>query len=116
MRVFRYVLAKPPTDYFWWAMEADEMIKKAQGDDPTNDYSYINKIKNAKDLINKEVKFRTGECPHTIKYFAIPYDFECEICAIAKILNNGETFVFSSNYEFLESISDGYCDIYTLGR
>lgn len=60
--------------------------------------------------INSEIYKKSKEEPLKIRFFSIP-DFDymtMQVCAVAKIDNDGTTFVFSNNYEFLESLSQGY--------
>lgn len=56
--------------------------------------------------IKSFVEERTGEKPHTVKFFGIPDNSYgmFRIACVAKISNNGSTFVFSSNAKYLKDI------------
>lgn len=57
--------------------------------------------------INEFMLDRTGELPHTVRFFSTP-DIEgglMHLGAVAKVENNGQTFVFTDDYNFAEMIA-----------
>jgi len=60
--------------------------------------------------------FYSDEKPHTIRFFAIPdpSNGNTEICCVAKVSNNGITFVFTNNLNFAKHFDSD--DIYQLNE
>lgn len=56
------------------------------------------------EIISKTLNYIEHEEPHTIKYFPFPNYNECsmEWCAVAKISNNGSTYIFSKNKSLIK--------------
>lgn len=65
------------------------------------------------DEIRRIIHLETKEEPHTIQFFAIPnpsyntFDIGC----VAKIMNNGSTYMFSNNKEYLQVYKE-YLQVY----
>lgn len=103
-------------DYFNFTLSKEEVYKSYVFNsrflapsigDINNFEKELNKLEEKiKQTIFKEEK----ECPIIIRYFGVPnFNYsEVELCAIAKVDNNGSTYAFSENKEFLEICSDGY--------
>lgn len=60
--------------------------------------------------INRIMQKEVGEKPHTIKFFALPNFNDCsmDIYAVAKIWNNGTTFMFGDNSVILDAFGSTY--------
>lgn len=104
-------------DFFNLTMTKNEILKKlASGDSGFNANEQMEVIeKGIIDLIYKN----TGEHPHTIRYFVMPdVDYgDFQVCIIAKIINNGSTFVFSPKREWLKCLGEPYDpDIYKINK
>lgn len=106
-------------DFFKLAMNKKELILKLMDKDEflegdEYDLSILAKIiKEIEDTENKvkEIIFRKEEeYPHTIRYFVMPNPDYCDfdIYVIAKVSNNGSTYVFAPNEKYLEEMSDSY--------
>lgn len=54
--------------------------------------------------IRLTLKTEWGEEPGILRYWTFPYDADMRMCAIAKIGNNGETFIFTDEKEILEKL------------
>ncbi|KOA18323.1 hypothetical protein CLHOM_32200 [Clostridium homopropionicum DSM 5847] len=93
-------------DYFEFTMTTNEVIKKI-ADDP----SYSKEIimgceREVKEFINEN----SGEYPHTVRFFAIP-DFSYgtfNLGCVAKISNNGSTYILCGNREYFSAVDAGY--------
>lgn len=104
--IFKYVYCNSPIDYFHGTMSKDELIENA-------DFSFVNgedvrRLEFAKEVeemcgyIRGWIDKDAGELPHTIQFFSIPNfdNAEMDICAMAKISNNGTTYMFTNNEKF----------------
>ena len=105
-------------DYFELTMTKEEAIEKVANDirpweeEPKKEYKKqaIVAINNIENSVKKIINDIENEIPHTIRYFAIPnYD---KLCVVAKIYNNGSTYVFSPDKDFLKYLGADEEDIY----
>lgn len=104
-------------DLFGLSLSVSELKERVEFDFHdsygSNTHSFYNRI-NCEDIDNSVseiksiIKQETGEEPHTVRFFAIP-NIEYlgfDLCAIAKIDNNGSTFVFSQGERLLEYLNE----------
>lgn len=68
-----------------------------------------------KDIINTIYK-EQKEYPYIIRYFGLPnFDqLKVELCAVAKISNNGSTYIFSEDKSFIERYSDNCHEVHNM--
>lgn len=103
----RYCAEMGIIDFFEGTMTAQEYVQKF------DDYSYYKaeNIYGCVDEIKSYIEELSGEEPHTIRFFGIP-DFSYNmfrIACVAKISNNGSTFILCNDKGYLEAIdSYGY--------
>jgi len=111
-KIFKYLIEGSPIDYFYTAFSKEMLIqsyKNETSEDGSGDSKVFEENLNDNyDFIVSTVERISGEKPHTIRYFSIPRYGWCdmEICALAKIDNNGSTFMFTNNKEFAKFISE----------
>ncbi|MBO0571161.1 hypothetical protein [Clostridium botulinum] len=107
---FKYVLEGTQIDFFFSAFSKEQLIESYREESSRYGYgiTFEKKLENNYDFVKSTVKEICGESPHTIRYFSIPrYGWgDMDICALAKIENDGTTFMFTNNREFAEFISD----------
>lgn len=115
---FKYVIDGSPIDYFYTTLSKEDLIQAYR-----NEYccsgEFVENLNANYDFIVSTVERLGHEKPHTVRYFSIPRYGWCdmELCAVAKIDNNGTTFMFTNNREFAQFISEnsGYSfDVETL--
>lgn len=112
-------------DLFGLSLTGDELKERVKFDYNdtygSNAHSFYNNVDMADiDNIIKEIKeiirLKSGEEPVVIRFFAIP-NFTYlgfDLCPIAKISNNGSTFVFASDkeiFEYFNRINGYYLEI-----
>lgn len=103
-------------DWFSFTLSKEETYKSYVYNSRFNVPDFQHLVNFEKELNDLEKKIRQtifkeeNEYPITIRYFGVPnFDYlEVELCAIAKVENNGSTYAFSENKEFLELYNDGY--------
>jgi hypothetical protein len=92
-------------DFFELTMDADELKKRAVPEEFDNEnrefsYGFTSKdVDNCIEAVRKIVRQDSGEHPHTIRFFAMPI-IESEnfyLGCVAKITNNGTTYIFSKD-------------------
>lgn len=103
-------------DWFDLAMTATDLISKARAAEGTDAYgplrakTFEDQIERAIQQIKTVLFDRESEYPHTIRFFTIPnFDtLNFDVYAIAKVNNNGITYVFGNDRGLIDSIaSDG---------
>jgi len=114
MNYYSYMVVGGPIDVFNGCMSANELIQTIEPGSfiegiPSNDEEFRsyaeNELRNIREIekfVTQVINKEHGESPQTIKFFALPLlnDFITDICCIAKIGNNGTTFIFTNNLEF----------------
>lgn len=105
----KYMLATAPMDQFYWTMSFEEFKEKLvlEYNEYEGDWNHEPSFKEVKEnmaIAAYIIEKVSTEYPHTIELFGIPNENYCEICIVAKIRNNGTTYYFSDNLEFLKSI------------
>ncbi|KEI09286.1 hypothetical protein Z957_05110 [Clostridium sp. K25] len=109
---FKYVIEGGQFDSFYALFTKEQLFESYREEALRNHESGINEYKeslnNNYKFIESTVKNISGEAPRIIKYFSIPrYAYgDMEICALAKIVKNGTTFMFTNNKSFADFISD----------
>lgn len=103
----RYYAELGIIDFFELSMTSEQII------DNFNGSSNIEKeiIEGCVTEIEKFIEEKTGEKPHTVRFFTIPdfsYNGFC-IGAVAKISNNGSTFVFCKYSNYLNGLDVDGC-------
>lgn len=93
-------------DFFELTIDADELKKRAvpeeefENKDRELSYGFTSKdVDNCIEAVKKIVLQESGEYPHTIRFFAMPI-IENEnfyLGCVAKITNNGTTYIFSKD-------------------
>lgn len=88
-------------DYFECTMTSEQMVDNL---DEYSEYT-AEDIYGCEEEIKKSIEEKTGERPHTVRYFGIPDNSYgmFRVACVAKISNNGSTFVFSSDRDYFES-------------
>jgi len=115
---FKYVIEGSPIDYFYTTLSKEDLIKAYNnGYDCSREFE--ENLNANYGFIVSTVERLGKEKPYTVRYFSIPRYGWCdmEICALAKIDNNGTTYMFTNNREFAQFISEnsGYSfDVETL--
>jgi len=99
---FKYVLQTSPFD-FWKATIPPESLIGDENDKYYEEYGkeeINNMIKTMKNVIN----FIEGEEPHTVAFTSIPMPSGdlFELVGLAKISNNGTSFVFCNDLNYLK--------------
>jgi len=106
----KYMLTGGIIDWFEGSMTKKELtdiaILKNTNGEAVKFYSSICKIENKIGDVIANIT-HGEEKPHTVRYFCVPNFDTCEmdLCAIAKISNNGTTYVFANNSMLLNSMS-----------
>jgi len=100
------------------SLSKEELITKLkeealeyEGENSTDKSQYVDICE---DTIIRVVEKVSGEKPHTIRYFTIPDvdAFNFTIGCVAKIDNNGTTYIFLNDHNVLENMnSDGFGEI-----
>ena len=95
----------------WWSlsMTKSEVISKLGeylGSVPYNEVAEI--FEKAEKFIIETMISGEGEKPHTIRYFTVPSDGGFDVCAVAKISNNGTTVCFVCESDVLVAAWGGY--------
>lgn len=109
-------------DYFKLSMNKKELILKFMDKEDfmdSDEYnlnilsSFIKEVEDTENKVKEMIFKKEKEHPHTIRYFAMPNPGCCDfdIYVIAKISNNGSTYVFAPNEKYLEEMSDSYSSI-----
>jgi hypothetical protein len=114
---FDYALMFEIIDFFSGTLTADELqIQKIKETDSTDLNSIKKMIDESKSQIDSYVYSQEKEVPFLIRYFGIPQigEYETNICAVAKVTNNGTTYLFSNNYDFLKLYENEYSKIVRL--
>jgi len=109
---FKYLIEGSPIDFLFSTFSKKQLIESYR--EEASKYGiesrdeFIGALESNHEFITSTVEHFSGEKPHTIRYFSIPrYDYcDMEICALAKIQNNGTTFMFTDNIEFADFISE----------
>ena len=105
---FKYYAEMGIIDIFNLTMTASELKQKInESESPYTNYIDFTSedIDACINEITKIINDDTGESPHTIRFFAIPnfsystFDLGC----VAKIDNNGSTFIFASNKQYFNA-------------
>lgn len=104
---FKYVIEGSPIDFFY-TMQSKNSLIQAYCDEQVEDSNFIDNLNTNYDFIISTVEKISCEKPTIVRYFSIPRYGYCdmELCAIAKIDNNGTTFMFTNNKDFAEFISE----------
>jgi hypothetical protein len=110
----KYMLPTGIIDFFHGSIDKNELaanaIRNLYPEEESTLESELRLIETMEEGIKAAIlKNRFGrELPHTIRYFSIPNfdNLEMELCAIAKIDNNGQTFLFTNNNKFLKLYSE----------
>jgi hypothetical protein len=116
---FKYAVEGSPIDWFYSTLSKPQLIEANRTESAefaTTDNEFQKTVEKNYRFIEDTVLRLSGEKPHTIKYFSIP-DYETcdmEICALAKISNNGTTYTFTNNKQFADFLSDFNFSIETL--
>lgn len=118
----KYYAAMSPIDFFKLSMDRNELLIKLSSQE-----DYIEKekgvlVKKANELDELEKRIddiiykNEQEHPHTIRYFAIPdFDYAMfRVGVVAKISNNGTTYVFAHDKGIIEAFNQDDSDIYSL--
>jgi len=96
----------------------DIFLADDEGNTFENCYSLdkMNSIEKIEEQIREIVFKEEKEYPHTIRYFAIPNPNYCDfdIGAVAKVSNNGSTYIFTPNIDYLKVIAKEYGPIKTI--
>lgn len=103
---FKYVIEGTPIDYFYTTFSKEKLIQSYK--DETSTYGmggsneFEKNLEDNYDFVVATVERLSGEKPHTVRYFSIHRYGWCdmEICALAKIDNNGTTYLFTNNREY----------------
>lgn len=68
----------------------------------------MKKIEGVEEEIREIIYKVAKEYPHTIRFFPVPNpDYNAfDVCVVAKIDNNGSTYIFAPDKNYLESIND----------
>lgn len=93
-------------DFFGFTMTISEVIQKIEESTSFRKEVLIGCEKEIKEFI-KEI---SGEYPHTIRFFPIP-DFSYgtfNLGCVAKIDNNGSTYILCGNREYFTAVDCGY--------
>lgn len=113
-------------DYFELAMTEEEAVKKLIADEELSDEELRDvessrveaerQISEYMKQIKEVVKRETEEEPKIIRFFAIP---DCDmnrltLYSVAKIENNGETFIFGDDKEIINKIGSSQFDVLAL--
>lgn len=119
---FKYLIEGTPIDFFFSTFSKQQLLESFKKE--SSRLGVGESLKFEKDIeenaayIEAIVKKIANETPHTIEYFSIPRYAWCdmEICALAKIQNNGTTFMFTNNKEFADFIikNSGYDFVTTI--
>lgn len=107
-----------PIDFWALSMSKEELIVKLreealeyEGENSIDKTQYVNVCE---DAIIGVVEKESGERPHTIRYFTVPdvESFDFTIGCVAKIDNNGTTYIFLNDCNVLKSMNpNGFGDI-----
>ncbi|MCL2753363.1 MAG: hypothetical protein FWE44_04355 [Defluviitaleaceae bacterium] len=114
MNYYSYMVVGGPIDVFNGCMSAKELIQTIEPGSfiegiPNNDEEFrsyaeneLHNIQKIEQFVSRVINKEYGESPHKIKFFALPLlnEITTDICCIAKIGNNGTTFIFTNNLEF----------------
>ena len=116
---FKYVIEGGPIDWFYSTLSKPQLIEANRTENAefaTDGGEFQKSVEKNYRFIEDTVLRLSGEKPHTIKYFSIPNYDTCnmEICALAKISNNGTTYTFTNNRQFTDFFSDSSFSIETL--
>jgi hypothetical protein len=100
-----------PIDFFYACLSKDSLISNYRDEAKHLGGSiseFESKVDKAIEFVKSTVEKMSDELPHTIKFITIPrYGFcDTEICMLAKISNNGTTYLFTDNKDFAEFISE----------
>jgi len=117
-----YYASNGPIDYFYFTLTKEEACKNeilntvyTCGSSPNHEEvrALEEQYDALEDKINETIFRLEKERPHTIRYFGLPNFDQCrfELCAVAKISNNGTTYLFSTDKSFTERYSNGYCKV-----
>ena len=102
---FRYHKELGIIDWFFGTLTKDELIKAYKEDFEASGLSAFVKEMDEKELgIISTIQAEENEAPHTIRYFVIPdfSGFIMEVSAVAKISNNGSTYLFTDNEQLMD--------------
>lgn len=96
---FNYVLKTSPFDYWKATIEPQSLIGETDWDGYSED-----KIEGMVNSIKETITWIEGEEPHTVAFTSIPTPcgYEFELVGLAKIDNNGTSYVFSNDLEYLK--------------
>ena len=107
---FNYLVEGSPIDFFHATFKIEELKENIQKtyDGQVNSDA---KLRANYLFIEKTIEELSGEKPYEIRYFSIPnYDYcSMELCAVAKIYNNGTTYTLTNNDDFAKIIAERTC-------
>lgn len=97
---FKYVLKTAPFDYWMATIDPESLISKHDFYEEYEKEEIEKMVSSIKETIN----YMEGEEPHTIAFTSIPMPcgFPFELVGLAKILNNGTSYVFSNDLNYLK--------------
>ena len=92
-------------DFFDGTMTAEQFVHTLDENSQYNSKTILG----CKEEIENFIKEKTGQKPHTVKFFAVPDNAYgmFSIACVAKIFDNGSTFVLCNNRDYFEAIDNG---------
>ncbi|PPK45262.1 hypothetical protein [Clostridium algidicarnis] len=123
LRDLRYYACVGIIDFFELTMDRTEVAikltdnSKHSFDNEVNvigsSYSVdiMSRLEKVEERVREIIFENEKEYPNTIRYFPIPNLDYCDfdVCVVAKISNNGSTYIFSPNERYLQYMSGGQC-------
>lgn len=110
VKQFKYYFEGTQIDFFSGAMTKEQLIESLEKDYISSSSESI--IEDNYSFVYEKVLEISKEQPHTIRYFSIPrYGYgDMEICALAKVHNDGSTYMFTNDKNIAKfiSIMSGY--------
>lgn len=107
-------------DDFYLTFSQEELIKNycydmsfKGGIDRERTVEFCEKLKVIETLVKKTVLKEEKEPPILLKYYGIPNfnSLDFTLCIVAKVENNGSTYIFSEDENFIKSLNDGYHEV-----
>ena len=107
---FNYLVEGGPVDFFYATFTVEELLEDIQKM-YNGQVSYDAELRENYLFIEKTIEEISGEKPYVIRYFSIPDYDACamELCAVAKIYNNGTTYTLTNNFKLAEIIAEKTC-------